>query len=215
MYRPNSYRPGVPTSHRVNIQLGCDARLGATNGDPCAAPGRQRERSGEVSSPTLHHDRRLWRQRSGFRTCSSTIGDHATSARPAIMDTELFSARPPRSGHGRALRGNTRDFSAFHRLTRGSWHTRREAAPRRPGAPRSPATHASQKVIWCETDAPRRLAPILTSDLIFSAPRLSDLALRLTTRRAPAECTPPSGRPRVPDRRKWHVSMPEHAKVTQ
>src|SRR5215470_19016971 len=37
-------------------------------------------RSGEVSSPAPHHDRRLWRQGSGFRTCSSTSGDHVTGS---------------------------------------------------------------------------------------------------------------------------------------
>src|SRR5262249_19448290 len=41
-------------------------------------------RSGEVSSPALHHDRRLWRQRSGIRTRSSTISDHVMLAKPTI-----------------------------------------------------------------------------------------------------------------------------------
>src|SRR5262249_55856628 len=55
-------------------------------------------RSGEVSSPALHHDRCLWRQRSGIRTCSSSNGDHGTLARLRIMDTELSAYGPTIGG---------------------------------------------------------------------------------------------------------------------
>src|SRR5262249_45059194 len=42
-------------------------------------------RSGEVSLPALHHDRCLWRHGSGFRTCSSTNGDHGTPHQPGAV----------------------------------------------------------------------------------------------------------------------------------
>jgi len=45
--------------------------------------------SGRFLSPALHHDHRLRRQGSGFRTCSSTNSDHGAWVGPTIMDTEL------------------------------------------------------------------------------------------------------------------------------